>query len=221
MDQTRQYAIGPYRRGDREAVRGICVACCWMGDYRPERIPDEWIWAEYWTRYFTDRQPRYTWVVRRPDDGEVVGYLTGTDDERRFDRYVPYLFGGIVWRVIRKRLLRKSGPRAAMAAMGRSLLRGELDLPKGIAERYPATFHFNLLPEARGARIGSEMVAAFIARMRAARVRGIHLQVLGANPVVPGFLARRGFEKVESRPLGAFSHVDGRAVDVQTWVRGL
>lgn len=192
-----------------------------MGEHRPERIPDGWIWAEYWTRYFTDRSPRESWVVRRAGDGQVVGYLTGTDDERRFDRYAPYLLGGIVWRVIRKRLLRKGQSRAAIAAMGRSLLRGELDLPAGIAERYPATFHFNLLPEARGAGLGSRLVAAFIARMRAAGAGGIHLQVLGANPVVPGFLARRGFERIESHPLHAFSHVDGRAVDVQTWVLGL
>ena len=58
------FLIRPYRPDDRQAVRDICVATCWMGEYRPESIPDEWMWAEFWTRFFTDRQSQYlqTWV---------------------------------------------------------------------------------------------------------------------------------------------------------------
>ena len=50
------YIIRPYRRADRQSIRDICVATCWMGEYRPETIPDPWIFAEYWTRYFTDHE---------------------------------------------------------------------------------------------------------------------------------------------------------------------
>jgi GNAT superfamily N-acetyltransferase len=55
--------IRPYGAADRQAVRDICAATCWMGEYRPEMIPDDWVWAEYWTRYFTDREPQNSWVV--------------------------------------------------------------------------------------------------------------------------------------------------------------
>jgi len=192
-----------------------------MGEYVPQRIPDEWIWAEYWTRYFTDCQPRDTWVVERARDGAVAGYLTGTADERRVDRYAPRLFGGIVWRVIRKRLLRGPASRAAILGIVRSILRGEMALPGRVAEQYPATFHFNLLAEARGRGIGTQLFEAFCWRMRAVGARGVHLQVLAHNPVVPTFAARRGFRQAASRPLHAWAHIDGGPVDIQTWVLDL
>ena len=78
-----------YGRSDRQAVRGICAATCWMGEDRPELIPDDWVWAEYWTRYFTDEEPRHTWVACEAA-GRVVGYLTGTADERRFHPSRPH-----------------------------------------------------------------------------------------------------------------------------------
>ena len=219
--RSQDYRIRPLCRADRQAVRDICAACCWMGEHVPQRIPDEWIWAEYWTRYFTDCQPRHTWAVERARDGAVAGYLTGTADERRVDRYAPRLFGGIVWRVIRKRLLRRPASRAAILGMVRSILRGEMALPGRVAEQYPATFHFNLLSEARGGGIGTRLFEAFISRMRAVGARGVHIQVLAPNPVVPAFAAARGFRLAASRPLHVWAHIDGGPVDIQTWVLGL
>ena len=49
------YRVRRLRRGDRQAVRDICVATNWMGEYHPDVAPDDWLWAEYWTRHFTDR----------------------------------------------------------------------------------------------------------------------------------------------------------------------
>ncbi|MHC4982623.1 MAG: hypothetical protein ACYTF6_05585 [Planctomycetota bacterium] len=118
-----KYSLRRYRRGDRPAVREICVKCSWLGEYRPENIGDDWIWAEFWTRYFTDREPQHTWVAGRRTDAAVVGYLTGTADGARVGRYVPFLFPGIILRAIRMRLIRRRASRRAVAAMLRSLLR--------------------------------------------------------------------------------------------------
>lgn len=216
--QSQDYRIRLFRRSDRPAVRQICVACCWMGDYVRQRIPDDWIWAEYWTRYFTDREPEHVWMVERAGDGAVVGYLTGTADRARADRYAPLLLPGIVRRVVRKRLLRNPASRAAMFGMAKSILRGEMALPARVVRQYPATFHFNLLAEARGRGIGTRLFEAFVGRMRAVGVRGVHIQVLGCNPAVPAFAARRGFRQVCSRPLHAWAHLDGGPVGLQTWV---
>ena len=92
------YLIDSARRVDAAAIRGICVATCWMGSYRPEIMLDEEIWADYWTRWFIQRERHLSWVVRRATDGQVVGYLTGTADERRFHRYVPWLVPGFALR---------------------------------------------------------------------------------------------------------------------------
>ena len=215
------YAIRPYRRGDRAAVREICAKCSWLGEYEPDRIIDDWIWAEYWTRYFTDREPQHTWVVERTADGAVVGYLTGTADASRVEHYAPRVLPGIVWRVIRKRLMRKAASRRAIISMLRSLLRGELSLPRAVRHEFPATCHMNILPEARRRGLGSRMHKLFTERMKSLGVRGVHGHPMSINPVMPGFLSARGYRMIDSHPLTAFAFAEPRAIDLQTWVRVL
>ena len=189
-----------------------------MGEPAGERIPDEWLWAEYWTRYFTDRQWRHSWVVERRHDGRVVGYLTGTADVRRFDRYVPFLLPGLVGRIVRKRLISRRATRRATIAMLRSILSGGMALPGGIARRYPATLHMNLLPEARRRGLGGRLFALFLDRMRSLAVRGVHAQVLSLNEPIRGFLHKAGFDLVARRPLNAFAHAHPGGVEIHTWV---
>ena len=188
-----------------------------MGRHQPERIGDDWIWAEYWTRYFTDRQPQFCWVVQRHRCRAVVGYLTGTASAAGFEGYIPFLLPGMVWRVVRRRLLRRPTSRAAILGMLGSILRGELTLPAWVRQRFPATFHFNVLAEARGRGAGSQLFDAFVGCMRSLHVTGVHAQVLNVNPIVPSFLIRRGFRLAESCPLHAFLHTDREPIRLQTW----
>jgi GNAT superfamily N-acetyltransferase len=192
-----------------------------MGEPAPERIPDEWIWAEYWTRYFTDREPDCCWVVERVGDGAVVGYLTGTVHAARVDRYAPFLLGGIVWRVVRRLLLRRPQSRRAMLAMLLSLLRGELLLPPGVMSCFPGTCHVDLLPEARGRGLGPRLMAAYLKRMRRLRVPGIHARTLSVNRRVAGLLRKLGFRLHSTAPLSAFGPVAGRPLRTCLWVREL
>ena len=215
---TDDFGIRSYRVEYRQAIRDICAATVWMGQPARERIPDEWIWAEYWTRYFTDRDSRCTWVVTRPADGRVVGYLTGTADARRFERYVPWLLPGIVFRVIRRRLISNPVSRRAIRGLLMSMLRGESDLPAGLIERYPATLHLNLLAETRGRGVGRRLFAMYIERMRSLGVRGVHAQTLSSNAAVAGFNKSVGFRMVATRPFTAYAHVDPQPISVHTWV---
>ena len=208
----------PYRPADRQAVRDICAATCWMGEYRPELMPDDWVWAEYWTRYFTDQEPEHSWVAREGAAGRVVGYLTGTVDERRFHRYAPRALPGIAWHVIRHRLMRRAVSRRAIFSLVGALLRDEMRLPPGVAEEYPATCHIDLLPEARGAGVGTRLFAEFLAAMRGAGVSGVHQQPLDINPAILALLSRFGLRKIESHPNRAYAHIHPGKVELQTWV---
>lgn len=215
------YRIAPFHKVDRSAVREICAAAAWLGEPAPERIADEWIWAEFWTRYFTDREPANSWVVRRADDGAAAGYLTGTADVARFDRYTPFLLPGIVCRAVRKRLMRHPEPRRAILGLLRSFAAGELALPPGVADAFPATFHLNLLPEARRRGFGRALLETFLDRMRKLGVAGIHAQPLSVNEPIERLLQRTGFRCVASGPCGAFAHVDPTPMAIRTWVLGL
>ena len=135
MEDGEALSIRSYRPSDREAVREICAATGWMGEFDLKRIADEWIWAEYWTRYFTDVDPLFTWVIDRRGVGQVAGYLTGLPDVRCFERYIRRIIPGIVRRVIRGRLMQRAESRGAILGMLRSLLRGEARVPEAVRAR--------------------------------------------------------------------------------------
>jgi len=218
QDGETAFFIRPYRPADRAAVRRICAATAWMGRPAPRLVGDDWIWAEYWTRYFTDREGRCCWVVQRGGRGEVVGYLTGTADARRFERYLPFLLPGIGCRAVRRRLMCRRESRRALLALLGSLARGEPALPPRVKRQFPATFHFNLLPPARRRGLGSRLVQTFLAGMRSAGAGGVHVQTLSLNAPAAAAMKRAGFRLLARRPIRAFAHVDPRPMAAETWV---
>ncbi len=189
--------VRKYRPEDRQAVRDICAQTCWMGEHRIEMIADDWLWAEFWTRYYTDVESDLTWVVDcrvapphtgrlpsavfhqaencgAPAGALVGGYLTATADARRFEAYWPRLVPGIVWHVLRRRLIRRTELRRAIFRLLGMMTGGDLDVSPGIRRGYPATFHMDLLPQARQRGIGSTMVGTMLDELRRRRVPGIH-----------------------------------------------
>ena len=218
LDLDAACQVRRYRPDDRQAVRSICAATAWLGEPDPDRVPDGWLWAEFWTRYFTDREPRHTWVVEHFQTGRIVGYLSGTADVRRVDRYIPFLLPGVVLHVARAGLMRRPRSRRAILNMLQSLIRGELELPSNVRRDFPAAFHFNLLPEARGQRLGTRLFEAFLDSMRRMGVRGIHAQAMSVNRVVAHFLSRQGFRRIGTSSLHAFRHIDPQPIELHTWV---
>lgn len=212
------FIIRRYRPEDRQAIRNICVSASWMGRVLPGMLPDGWIWAEFWTRYHTDVQPELSYAVESPQ-GNVVGYLTGATDQREVDRYDLRLLPGIVWHVIRHRLMRRRDSRRACLSFLRTLLAGDLGCSKEILREYPACMHINLSPEARGHGLGRAMMELFMADLRARGVTGIHGQCMSINAAAGKSLVSTGFQFVSSRPTRAFRHVAPERIEVQTWVR--
>jgi GNAT superfamily N-acetyltransferase len=190
-----------------------------MGQYRPDAIPDDWIWAEFWTRYYTDVEPQHTWVAQ--DGGGVAGYITATTDAGRADAYTLRVLPGIIWHVLQRRLLREPAARRAIACMVRSQLAGELRLPPGVARECPATAHINLLERARGTGVGRCLFETFISRMRLLGVGGLHAQTVSLNLRVDRFLSKLGMRLLASEPLTSFAHVAPGPMYLQTWVMRL
>jgi GNAT superfamily N-acetyltransferase len=124
----------------------------------------------------------------------------------------------MVLHVVRRRLIRRRDSRRAILSMLGAVLRGELDVPERTKNAFPATFHFDLLPHARGAGLGGRLFRLFVRRMQALGVPGIHGQVLSLNRPVQEFLHRVGCRMVAARPTGAYQHIVREPVEVQTWV---
>ncbi len=218
-----EFLIRQYRKTDRPSVREICAETCWMGEKDLRRIPDEWIWAEFWTRYFTDIEPANAFIVEQTSektaDGCVCGYLTGTVDLRRHEHYTWRLLPGIVAHVIRRRLIRKQQSRRAIFAMLKSMLRNETAMPAALLRRYPATFHTNLLPCARGRGLGRKLLREWIQRLASLGVSGVHAQPLSINAAIQKLLVGEGFRLAASSWIRAWEHIDPQPIDVLTFVR--
>jgi len=186
-----------------------------MGSYDASALPDDWIWAEYWTRYFTDVESNLSWVTR-DENGEAVGYLTGTVDEARFNAYVPRLVPGIVWRAIRKRIVRSPRARRSVRAMVGAMVRGDLAIPPSLQRSYPAALHINLLAQVRGHAMGRRLVETFLDALSA---DGVHAQTLSANVSANALFERTGFRLAASKTTRAYAHLDPSPMEIHTWVR--
>ena len=189
--------IRPYERSDRSAVREICFETADRGRPMAVLCPDREAVADLLTRYYTDWEPWSTWVACI--DGQVIGYLTGSLNTRRYQRVmrtwiVPEVLGQAL---LRGALLHRSTwqlVRAAWMTWQQGGFR-RLHPPQG----YPAHFHLNIRERFRGAQVGHKLVERFCAHTEAAHVPGIHLSAREDN-----INACRFFERLDFRSVGRY-----------------
>jgi GNAT superfamily N-acetyltransferase len=89
-------------------------------------------------------------------------------------------------------------------------------------ERWPAHLHVDLLPECRGAGVGSRLVGDWLTSLRQREVPGCHLQTLAENTSAVTFFESMGFE-IAGPPANApgFRTRDGERIHVQLMVQAL
>ncbi|MBN1423555.1 hypothetical protein JXA88_03270 [Candidatus Fermentibacteria bacterium] len=140
--------VSPYRSGDREQIRRLCCDVAYAGQPLERWIDlDRELFADLFTRYYTDFEPSSVFVAR--DKDEVLGYVFACLNTARYRRVwrrhvvLPAL-GGIV--TGRYALPWKGLPR--LMNLGISYVRsGCLKVPW---RRYPGHVHINTAPACRG-----------------------------------------------------------------------
>ena len=205
------YAVRPYAADDRHPLRRLCCEAAYGDLPLTSFFPDAELFADLMTGYYTDREPGSTLVVVR--GGEFAGYLCGALDTRRQRReqalhVVPAALlrfaarGGLLrrrtWRLIGANLgglLPWHDGADSGGDAGAAPPEPGLDLA-----RHPAHLHLALAPTARGAGLGRRLVEAFLARLAAAGVPGVHAIVRGENAGGRRFFARLGFRPLERGP---------------------
>jgi hypothetical protein len=210
--------VRPYRASDRRALRETCIATAWLGAPAPEKIPDGELWADLFTRYFTDREPEHTSVVERTADLRISGYLTGTTDVRRVERYLVRSLPRLAARLAISRALLNREKRNVLGAMLTSLAKGELAPPLKVRAEFPARFLLTLGEDARGRGIGPLLLEPFLTALGQSGSPGVHTQTLSLNEAAFRFLRRAGFQLVASWPLSAFAQTEARRIELLTWV---
>ncbi|MFO0696091.1 MAG: hypothetical protein U0230_21185 [Polyangiales bacterium] len=186
------YFIRPYRPEDRPRVREICYQTGYMGESAECFYGDRASFADMFSSYYTDHEPESCLVATRSTDGEVVGYLAGCVDSRK--ALDPTAIG--LRHVLTRGLLFRPGTArfylrlVADVMRDRGCRRTKVDLA-----RYPAHFHIDLLPEARGGS-GVRMVKRFHERLRQMGVPGAHAEMIAENRLAFAVAQRLGYEKV-------------------------
>ncbi len=141
--------------------------------------------------------PDFAFVVDGP--GGVCGYVLGTPSSETF-----YARVGREWFPSLARRLNDPGPDESKWA-GSDWARYAIHHPQfvypPVLSDYPAHGHIDLLPEARGRKIGSRAMRLMMGRLEAAGTSGMHLQVSPSNEGALAFYRTLGFERLEDASL--------------------
>ena len=172
-------------------MRAICVD----NGRLPERSrPEDWVFADYWTRYYTRREPEHAWVAAR--DGAVAGYLTAAFDTARHGREMrSRILPGILVRMSLRGTIMHAPSRLFLLKRWATWSSPDPE-PAGLLENYPAHLHVNLREGARNGGLGAALVDGCLAEAKRANVPGIHLKTLYENAGACRFFERMGFALV-------------------------
>jgi len=172
---------------DRSAMRRICAATAADRPFLPYADVPEMAAIEHLDPYLSI-EPESCFLAEL--DGVVVGYIVGAVDSDRFaarlrryrQRQVPAVLLDAVLLVVGGRARRWATVRALLSRQWRAI-RGDhtnpCPLPAGrFGGDFPAHVHLQLLPSARGHRIGLALTLAFEAYAKRAGAAGQHSRVV-------------------------------------------
>jgi hypothetical protein len=190
--------IRPYESRDREAVRSICCDTADRGEPVENFFPDREVFADLLTAYYTDFEPESSWVGE--SGGEVIGYLTGCLDTRRFIRIMALSIAPrILIKVIRRSILKHPQARQFIRSNLRVWLSGS---GKNVSlHEYPSHLHINLKHGARAKGLGCDLVSRFLVQAKAAGSCGAHANVREDSDRARKFFEGLGFQAAGRHPV--------------------
>ncbi|MEW6235432.1 MAG: GNAT family N-acetyltransferase [Candidatus Omnitrophota bacterium] len=210
--------IRPYSPADRETVRHICCETGFSGDPIDPLFCDRDVFADFFTRYYTDWEPENSFVSET--DGQVTGYLLGCL-RCRYNQFVNIgLFAGVIAPKAAARLFMGRYDAQSRAFLKWCVLKGWKETPQ--APPMAGHFHFNLLPEYRNTGAGKRMYLEFEKLASQQGVKRIYGQIQTFDDRRSERVFQRfGFTLLDRREISRFRSFHDRAVYVSTFVKEL
>ena len=189
--------IRPCEPRDREAIRTICCDTADRGEPVENFFPDREVFADLLTRYYTDYEPESSWVGAQGP--EVVGYVTGCLDTRRFSRVMAFAVAPrLVVKVFRRDVLKYPQSKEFIRSNLGLWLRHRASVS---LDEYPSHLHVNLKPGFRSKGLGGELVRRFLEQAKAAGSCGVHASVREDSERARKFFENVGFQSAGRRPV--------------------
>lgn len=210
MTPCSSFAIRKYRASDREAVRSICFLTGLMGTPVESIYGDKESFADMFSGYYTDVEPESAWVaVPEDDENHVVGYLLGCVDSRR--AWDPARVGA-KHAFLRGLLFRPGTAGFFFRLLGDVIRDGGVHRTPVDYDAFPAHFHTNLLPAARGG-VGVRMHDVFVAHLCKLGVVGVHAETMAHNERALMITRKLGYHCVgESFAIPGMRDLEGKRI---------
>jgi hypothetical protein len=209
--------IRPYTAADRAAVRAICADTGFMGSPIDAIFEDREVFADFFTRYYTDYEPESALVAEVEETGEVVGYLLGS---LRFRWQAWMQVTLMITRTIPKVLFRYligGYNKSSRDFLYWVLFRSIRETPP--APRRSAHFHINLKTNHRTGVAGRELIFTFFELARARGVHRIYGQIQTRDDRRSTFWTRYGFRELARRRITKFARYESKPIYVSTLFR--
>jgi len=170
--------IRPYRTEDRENVRRVCLHAKpgEVVELSPARAASLATFCDY----YIECEPENCFVAA-DDNDEAIGCIWCAENYRRYyerfaGEYLPAMRG--------------------LPLRTRLNYWGAAWTPRFLAKKYPAHLHIDVLQAYQRMGLGSQLMDALTAHLRAKGVPGVMLVVSATNEKGMGFYRKYGFEQV-------------------------
>ncbi|MFN0117113.1 MAG: GNAT family N-acetyltransferase [Elusimicrobiota bacterium] len=154
-------------------------------------FPDRELFADYWISYHTDFEPKSLFVAE--DDNQILGYIAGSFNHDQFRRKM-------MWTIFPKLILKLFHKGLMFNKKAWSLVTTPLypKKPKKIELKFKinsphASLHINLDKQARGQKIGSQLMEKFEKTARERKIETITAGVREDNQKAAHFFKKQGF----------------------------
>ena len=179
------------RKSDQEGILHVCFKTGYMGEDATGHFRDKKLFGLMNCLYYPLYEPEHCYVAE--DQGKIVGYILGTPDSSRQERFFAVKMGWrILFRVLFITSLRYRQDIKTLIHLMRWLPSA---IPSAeINQKYPAHLHVDILESHQRMGIGSQLMQQFEDHMRNLNVKGIHLGTSEGNYKAIPFYKKWGYQ---------------------------
>ena len=172
-------SIRPFNKNDRKKVRQICCDVADRGGAIERVFPDREIAADILIKYYTDYEPENTFVAQC--DGQVVAYINGCVDNRRYGLVLLFLIiPGVLIKGIFRGIYFCPEFWLILKVMLRNWRRA-FQWRKKSFDSHQGHLHIGILKDFRHQQVGSKLFNALLTHFRKSGAKQILASVHDGN----------------------------------------
>ncbi len=206
--------IRNYKKSDREAVREICCQTAFMGDPLEIFFANKKIFADIWTKYYTDYEPESIFVAE--EDGKVVGYITGCLNEEIYDKiFSKYILPELIKSFLKLRVIFNNKNFKFFFNSLKSSILGEFKLPD--IPDCKAHLHINVTKAARKKGVGKKLMLRFFKYLKDNKIKKVELSTTSEQGAK--FFKAMGFKKIYSGKVSQWRYLLKKDVEIALYTK--